>query len=119
MHYEDYISLTDAARSSGGRTMVAKRANCDLRSPHSTLTDADISILNKMYCTAEPENVVKSPNYPQNYPDNQDKEYRLEVATGSTVKLTFTYFELEPEPDCKYRLEVATGSTVKLTFTYF
>jgi len=84
--------------------MIAKKANCDLRSPHSTLTDTDILILNKIYCKDKPvvqENVVTSPNYPATYPENQNKETRLEVATGSVIVLKFTHFSLEDE-GCKY-----------------
>jgi hypothetical protein len=117
MHYLDYFFQTDAALAVGGKTMIAKRANCDLSSPHSTLTVADISILNKMYCANSPvvqETVITSPNYPQNYPDNQYKEYRLEVTAGSVVVLKFTHFTLE-DASCMYDwVQVVDGDTTVL-----
>ena len=61
MHYRDYFFLTAEARSRGGKTMVAKRADCDLSSPASVLSAADIEILRKMYCADMPQsNSIKS-----------------------------------------------------------
>ena len=99
MHYLDYFFLTPQARATGGKTMIAKNPEtCDLNTPHSMLTNTDITLLNKMYCadqSVEQNYLVASPNYPENYPDNQDKETRLEVVAGSIIVLKFTHFTLE------------------------
>ena len=83
--------------------MVAKKAGCDVTSNKDKLTDADVAILNKMYCSnAVQEKVVKSPNYPSNYPDSKDEEYKVDAGTGSVVALTFSHFTLEKSDGCAY-----------------
>merc|ERR1719392_161938 len=55
MHYRDYFSITDEARKRGGKTMYAKNKDeCDLSSPNTVLTNADVNILNRMYCANTP-----------------------------------------------------------------
>jgi len=55
MHYRDYFSITDEARKRGGKTMYAKNKDeCDLSSPNTVLTNADVNILNRMYCANIP-----------------------------------------------------------------
>jgi len=55
MHYRDYDFITDEARNTGGKTMLAKNEDeCDLSSPNVILTNADINILNRMYCANNP-----------------------------------------------------------------
>jgi len=106
MHYRDYFFS-----SNGGKTMVAKKAGCDLSSPASTLTNADVEIIRKMYCANSPTvQVVKSTNYPANYPDNEDKEYPITVDDGHVVKLTFTDLQIEDHESCAYDwLQVVDG----------
>jgi len=99
MHYRDTYFST------GGKTMRAKRSGCDLSSRNSRLTAADKDILNKVYCSKKPgtpEKVVMSPNYPSNYPDNQDQTYPVTVAAGKVIKLWFTDFKVEAHSSCKY-----------------
>ena len=97
MHYQDVFFLTDAARSQGLKTMVPKYPEtCDLTRGKSQLTQNDKDLINMMYCQGiVQDQVVTSPNYPSNYPNYQDKESRVTVATGSVVELTFTNFDLE------------------------
>ena len=110
MHYRDWGPL--------GKTMRAKRSSCDLSSPNSRLTAADKDILNKMYCSKKPgnqENVVMSPNYPSNYPDNQDKTYPVTVAAGKVIKLKFTDFRIEAHSSCIYDwVEIIDNDGTKL-----
>jgi len=55
MHYRDYFSITDEARKRGGKTMYAKNKDeCDLSSPNTVLTNADVNIINRMYCANIP-----------------------------------------------------------------
>jgi len=111
MHYRDYFFITSEARSSGGKTMVAKKAGCDLSSPASTLSNADIDILKKMYCANSPAvQEVKSTNYPANYPDNEDKEFPITVADGHVISLMFTDWQIEAHASCAYDwLQVVDG----------
>ena len=46
--------------------------------------------------------LVKSPNFPENYPTNQHLTFNLEVKAGSLVELTFTSFDVEPNSSCQY-----------------
>ena len=104
MHYADVYFLTQAARSQGLKTMVAKSpATCDITTGKSQLSGNDIDLINKMYCKdTVQEQAITSPNYPSNYPDNKDTDSRLTVASGSVVELTFTNFNLEDSNGCVY-----------------
>ena len=67
MHYRDYFFLTEAAKLRGEKTMVNKTEEYDLWSPNNKLTNADIEILNEMYCSTRPqEKVIMSPKHPSN-----------------------------------------------------
>ena len=56
-----------------------------------------------MYCDSNGNNLISSPNYPNsNYPDNQNKEYPIKVATGSIIEILFTDFNLEAHASCAY-----------------
>ena len=44
---------------------------------------------------------IVSPNYPGEYPSNQDCSWLVQVEEGYVVKLTVDHFELEPESDCE------------------
>ena len=47
-------------------------------------------------------NVVKSPNYPENYDNKKHVNVTLEVASGSIIELSFTDFDIEPHTNCSY-----------------
>ena len=55
-----------------------------------------------MYCDDNGKNLVISPGYPSNYPDNQDKTFPLQVASGQVIEILFTDFNLEPHASCEY-----------------
>ena len=55
-----------------------------------------------MYCDNNGNNLVTSPSYPNNYPDNQDKTYPIKVTTGQVIEILFTDFALEPHTSCEY-----------------
>ena len=44
---------------------------------------------------------ILSPNYPGEYPSNQDCSWIIQVEAGFVVRLSFGHFELEPESDCE------------------
>ena len=44
--------------------------------------------------------MVTSPNYPNGYPRGLQKTERIEVASGSTLSLGFTFFDVWPDPRC-------------------
>ena len=48
------------------------------------------------------KNLVTSPGYPSNYPDNQDKTFPIKVAAGQVIEILFTDFNLEPHASCEY-----------------
>ena len=46
---------------------------------------------------------VTSPNYPEsNYPDNLEKTETIKVEIGKVLRLEFTFFAVEWEPECQY-----------------
>ena len=55
-----------------------------------------------MYCDNNGKNLITSPGYPSNYPDNQDKTYPIQVAAGQVIEILFTDFNLEPHASCEY-----------------
>ena len=44
---------------------------------------------------------IVSPNYPEEYPSNQDCSWLVQVEQGYVVKLRVDHFKLEPESDCE------------------
>ena len=46
--------------------------------------------------------VVTSPNHPDNYPDNINKTYIIEVESGKILRLEFTHFEVYWLSTCQY-----------------
>ena len=102
MHYRDWDFLSKEAVKNGGKTMIPRKEGCDLSTPNWDLTNEDVSILNKMYCVDKVDGIIKSPNYPENYLNDEDVPFHLEVDPGSRIKLTFTSFDLESAPDCGY-----------------
>jgi len=95
MHYGD----TDFTNHNG-KTMTAKDANKCKFAYNTKLTTSDITLLKKMYCDNSKKNLVTSPNYPKNYPANQNKEYPIKAATGHVIEIVFSDFILEAKSDC-------------------
>ena len=62
------------------------------------------------YCNgtygAEHKNSIVSPNYPQNYDNNEDCNWKITTHTGSNVRLQFTNFETE---SCCDKLKIYDG----------
>ena len=46
--------------------------------------------------------LITSPNYPDNYPNNQNSVTEMSVADGELVQITFTDFSLEDSRGCIY-----------------
>ncbi|KAM4704392.1 LOW QUALITY PROTEIN: complement C1r subcomponent-like [Rhinophrynus dorsalis] len=46
--------------------------------------------------------LVKSPNYPKPYPNNNQTSWDIEVPEGYRVSLTFLVFDIEPSENCDY-----------------
>uniref|UniRef100_A0A672JXB6 Wu:fd46c06 n=1 Tax=Sinocyclocheilus grahami TaxID=75366 RepID=A0A672JXB6_SINGR len=55
-------------------------------------------------CECEPAmfGEVSSPQYPQPYPANLQKQWDLEVPQGYQLQLTFNHLDIESSPDCYY-----------------
>jgi len=111
MHYRDRDFITDEAHSNGEKTMVPKKAGCDLTSNNNILRNSDVEIIRKMYCANSPmAQVVMSNNYPSNYPDNKREVYPITVDDGHVVKLTFTDLQIEEHERCEFDwLQVVDG----------
>ena len=45
---------------------------------------------------------MKSPNYPSNYDNDKHVTFPLEVASGSSIELTFDDIDIEPHASCSY-----------------
>lgn len=46
--------------------------------------------------------IIETPNYPQRYPRTTTCEWIIDFGYGIDVTLTFTYFDLEQQPNCTY-----------------
>ena len=44
--------------------------------------------------------IIKSPGFPQSYPDNVDETLLIEVQAGKRISLKFNYFEIEYHYNC-------------------
>jgi len=104
MHYRDTFFITDEAKKKGDKTMYPKDpATCDLSSATLYMRIADYELINKMYCSDGPKNnIIISPNFPAQYPNNTDKDYPLSVNNGYAIELKFTDFKLQPHSSCDY-----------------
>lgn len=49
-------------------------------------------------CGSVVNNTLKSPGYPEDYPNNMDCNYTVPIPPGVKVKYVFDYFKLE-DPD--------------------
>ncbi|XP_028403966.1 cubilin-like isoform X2 [Dendronephthya gigantea] len=50
----------------------------------------------------ESTGIITSPKYPMMYPSNQNCVWLLSMASGSQIRLTFDYLELEDDLNCAY-----------------
>ena len=56
--------------------------------------------------------VIKSPSYPNRYPDNADSTYIITVPIGKIICLTTDTFDVEDESECNHDwLEIRNGSS--------
>jgi len=102
----------NAFSKNGQPTMVAKNENsCNIKKYNYQLVDSDATMLKKMYCDGKPDtgdgtgankNLVISPNYPNNYDNGVDKEFKVNADEGHIIELWFTDFDIEPETSCRY-----------------
>lgn len=51
---------------------------------------------------SSPTAEVTSPNYPEDYPNKKDCAWHFTATPGHRIKLVFTDFDLEPQPECTY-----------------
>lgn len=59
-------------------------------------TDAQVLSLSQMYGS------IKSPNFPEPYPNETELRWNVSIPEGFRVKLYFTHFDLEPSYLCEY-----------------
>ena len=60
----------------------------------------------------EAQGELKSPCYPQKYPNSQTCRWTLQAPAGFIIQLSFLDFDLEEAPGCIYdRVVVNTGNT--------
>ena len=45
--------------------------------------------------------VIQSPNFPNQYPNDQDCEWRVQLPAGQKVALNFLAFNLEQHSSCR------------------
>merc|ERR1712106_208526 len=116
MHYGVY-----GFSKNGKATMEAvDKTKCNLESGKIRLSETDITLLKKMYCDGKAdEKLVTSPNYPKNYPDNQNVAITLDAGTGNIVEIKFTDMNIESHATCSadYVKVVDADSTVLLKET--
>lgn len=56
--------------------------------------------------------IIKSTNYPRNYPNNQEKNWIINFPGANAIKLEFKSFNVERGRDCRYDyLELRKGTT--------
>ena len=69
---------------------------------HSPLKVIIISECTGGDCVENQSGTIKSPNHPENYANHEDVTVPLEVPSGSTIRLTFSSFDVEFEGSCNY-----------------
>ena len=61
------------------------------------------------------EGVVTSPNYPDNYPNNLERTYTIQVGEGLIISLQFSAFDIESHSTCRYdHLTITDGDGTTL-----
>lgn len=53
-------------------------------------------------CGSEINNTLKSPGYPNNYPNSMDCVYLVPIPQGTTMNVFFNYFDIEDDKVCRY-----------------
>ena len=66
---------------------------------------------------ADSPNVLQSPKYPNNYPNNVNRNYTLEVTEGSNMWIQFTDFETENRYDYVTILSPQDGTVLLERFS--
>uniref|UniRef100_A0A8C4GQZ9 Vitamin K-dependent protein C n=1 Tax=Dicentrarchus labrax TaxID=13489 RepID=A0A8C4GQZ9_DICLA len=87
----------------------------ECRNTPSTATNKRMAFTNNMFCAgAEGKDSCQqdsggpfvlpmlSPQYPQPYPPNQNKQWDLSVPEGYQLRLTFTHLDIEASEGCHY-----------------
>ena len=46
--------------------------------------------------------MVKSPNFPEDYQNHEDKRHTIIVGSDKIIRLEFTYFDVEWHPGCQH-----------------
>ena len=52
-------------------------------------------------CGSEINNTLKSPGYPNNYPNNMDCIYLVPIPQGTTINVFFNDFDIEDDIWCR------------------
>ncbi|XP_015775857.1 PREDICTED: MAM and LDL-receptor class A domain-containing protein 2-like isoform X3 [Acropora digitifera] len=61
-------------------------------------------------CSYIKNNTLRSPRYPNNYPNNLHCLYRVSIPSDKNLVIYFNYFSLEDHPDCKWDyLKISDG----------
>ncbi|KAJ7380792.1 hypothetical protein OS493_007174 [Desmophyllum pertusum] len=65
-------------------------------------------------CGSVVNNILKSPGYPKNYPNNMDCNYSVPIPQGMKITIVFNYFQLEDQESCSHDyLQVTIKSNQK------
>ena len=58
-------------------------------------------ILSSIVCGSEINNTLKSPGYPNDYPNNMDCIYLVSIPQGTTMKISFYDFYVHDDKWCR------------------
>ena len=77
------------------------------------MSELDIKLVKEMYgcqATVGGEDVVTSPNFPNNYPNNLRTTETITAPEGLVLRLEFTAFNVENHGSCRYdHLKIVDG----------
>ena len=80
----------------------------DLSNAATYICYIDCSPLNYMLsliffevCGSEMNSTLKSPGYPNNYPNNMDCVYLVPIPRGTTMNISFQDFDIEDNKVCR------------------
>ncbi|XP_078349872.1 CUB and peptidase domain-containing protein 1-like [Oculina patagonica] len=60
-------------------------------------------------------NTLKSPGYPNSYPNYMDCVYKVPIPDGMAMNISFHYFEVEDHPSCKFDyLKISSNHTFRV-----
>ena len=121
----DYVTATDA----DGTELMSKTCGTDTPPPFISRTNkvnihlrTDNSITRKGFRASWEEvgnrlttGEVKSPNYPENYPNNQDSSEVITVPDGNTIEVKVEELNIEDHPSCRYDSVKVTHILLSLT----